>query len=187
MMIPPKKSKDKGSQGKKTADVSQEIIDVSEESEPEPAKKKTGSRSTRDVVIQDTPNTMQALKESKKTSKRQPSTGGLSEGTGRIPGVPDESTVVSITSCEGTGTKPRVPDEEKKDKDGYADDESDYHISDTQDIDNEDAENKSYEDEIYKYKIRVRKDVDVEMAEPKTIEHGNKEKDVMTDAAKPDV
>ncbi|GKB58871.1 hypothetical protein Tco_0915057 [Tanacetum coccineum] len=111
--IPPKKRRDKGSQGKKTADVSQETIDVSEESEPEPAKKKTGSRSTRDVVIQDTPNTMQALKESKKPSRRQPSTGGSSEGTGRIPGVPDDSTVVSITSCEGTGNKLGVPDEEK--------------------------------------------------------------------------
>ncbi|GJU55236.1 hypothetical protein Tco_1228950 [Tanacetum coccineum] len=111
--IPPKKSRDKGSQGKKTADVSQETIDVSEEFEPELAKKKTGSRSTRDVVIQDTPNTMQALKESKKPSRRQPSTGGSSEGTGRIPGVPDDSTVVSITSCEGTGNKLGVPDEEK--------------------------------------------------------------------------
>ncbi|GKB58870.1 hypothetical protein Tco_0915056 [Tanacetum coccineum] len=29
--------------------------------------------------------------------------------------------------------------------------------------------------------------MDVEMAEPKTVEHGNKEKDVRTDAAKPDV
>ncbi|GJZ33162.1 hypothetical protein Tco_0578598 [Tanacetum coccineum] len=56
---------------------------------------------------------MQALKESKKTSKRQPGTRGSSEGTGTIPGVPNESTVVSFTSSEGTGTKPGVPDEEK--------------------------------------------------------------------------
>ncbi|GJZ12765.1 retrovirus-related pol polyprotein from transposon TNT 1-94 [Tanacetum coccineum] len=111
------------------------------ESVPEPAKKKTGSRSTRSVVIQDTPSApkskpaaskpnlkgvqsltpeeqeaadvMQALKESKKTKSRQPCTRGSSEGTGRIPGVPDESTVVSATSSEGTGTKPGVPDEEK--------------------------------------------------------------------------
>ncbi|GKC41644.1 retrovirus-related pol polyprotein from transposon TNT 1-94 [Tanacetum coccineum] len=41
--IPPKKSKGKGSKGKKTAEESQETVDVSEESEPElePAKKKT--------------------------------------------------------------------------------------------------------------------------------------------------
>ncbi|GJU37140.1 hypothetical protein Tco_1185494 [Tanacetum coccineum] len=245
--IPPKKSIGKGSQGKKTADVSQESIDVSEESKPKPAKKKTSSRSTKGVIIQDTPSTpklkpaasklklkgvqsltpeeqeaadnMQELKESKKTSKRQPGTEGSSEGTGRLPGVPDESTVISATSSKGTGTKPGVPyeekvtseanvilewglenksehsddsklnfnDKEKKDNDGDADDEGDDHISDIQDIDDEDAETESDEDEIYKYKIHVRKDVDVDMAEAKTIEHENKEKDVLTDAAKPDV
>ncbi|GJU76509.1 hypothetical protein Tco_1273579, partial [Tanacetum coccineum] len=55
-LIPPKKSRGKGSQGKKTADVSQESVDVSDESEPKHAKKKTGSISTRGVVIQDTPS-----------------------------------------------------------------------------------------------------------------------------------
>ncbi|GKF88763.1 hypothetical protein Tco_0262726, partial [Tanacetum coccineum] len=54
----PKKSRGKGSQGKKTADVSQELVDVSKVSEPEPAKKKTSSRSTRGVVIQDPPSTL---------------------------------------------------------------------------------------------------------------------------------
>ncbi|GJV15536.1 hypothetical protein Tco_1360859 [Tanacetum coccineum] len=39
-------------------------------------------------------DTMQALKESKKISRRQPNTGGSSEGSGSIPGVPNESTVV---------------------------------------------------------------------------------------------
>nr|GEX38810.1 hypothetical protein [Tanacetum cinerariifolium] len=42
--IPPKKSKGKGSQGKKTVDVSQETVDVSEESGPKPAKKTTSRR-----------------------------------------------------------------------------------------------------------------------------------------------
>ncbi|GJV68264.1 hypothetical protein Tco_1483773, partial [Tanacetum coccineum] len=118
-----------------------ESVDVFEESKPKPAKKKTGSRSTRGVVIQDPPSdpkpkptasklklkgvqslsfeeeeaadTMQAFKESKKTNRRQPGTGSSSEGTGRIPGVPNESTVVSATSHEGIGIKPGVPDEEK--------------------------------------------------------------------------
>ncbi|GKB14362.1 hypothetical protein Tco_0848285 [Tanacetum coccineum] len=177
--IPSKKSRGKGSQGKKIVDDSQETVDVSEESEPKlikkktasrrvvkkkvtisaddniihdpdvalelgksislakaeeeeaakqvhathagimteyvpkSAKKKTGSRSSRSVVIQDTLNVMQALKESKKTNNRQPGTGGSSEGTVRIPGVPDESTIISATSSEGTSTKPGVPDEEK--------------------------------------------------------------------------
>ncbi|GJV54833.1 retrovirus-related pol polyprotein from transposon TNT 1-94, partial [Tanacetum coccineum] len=80
-------------------------------------------------------------KESKKSGKRQPGTGGSHEGTGTIPGVSDESTVVSTTSSEGTGSKPGVPDEEKDiteekdDKDGDADDEGDDHISNTQDAD----------------------------------------------------
>ncbi|GKB68744.1 hypothetical protein Tco_0930156, partial [Tanacetum coccineum] len=239
--IPPKKSRGKGSQGKKTVDDSQETVDVSEESEPEPAKKKTasrrvvkkkvtisaddniipdpdialelgksislaeaeeeeatkqvhatyarivtesvlesakkktGSRSSRSVVIQDTPSApnpkpvtskpklkgvqsltpakkedadiMQALKESKKTSKRQPGTGGLSKGTSTVPGVPDESTVVSATSDEGIGIKLGVPDEEKV-------------ITKEKIILEWGSEQ---ENEIYKYKIRVRKDKDKEM------------------------
>ncbi|GKC28104.1 hypothetical protein Tco_1035398 [Tanacetum coccineum] len=185
-------------------DVSLEIVT---EYVPESAMKKTGSRSSRSVVIQDTPSApkpkpatskpklkgvqsltpaekevadiMQALKETKKTSKRQPGTGGSSEGTGTISGVPDESTLVSTTSNEGTGTKPGVPneekviteekvilkwgseqeseysekdqldDEEKDDKEGDADDEGDDHISDTQDTDDEDAETESDEDEAF--------------------------------------
>ncbi|GJZ27232.1 retrovirus-related pol polyprotein from transposon TNT 1-94 [Tanacetum coccineum] len=116
---------------------------------------------------------MQALKESKKTSKRQPSTRGSNEGTSSKPRVPDESTIVSTTSNEGTGGKPGVPDEEKNiteendDKDGDADDEGDDHISDTQDADDEDAETESDKDDIFKYKIRVRKDEDEEMINAK--------------------
>ncbi|GKD33186.1 hypothetical protein Tco_1248695, partial [Tanacetum coccineum] len=49
---------------------------------------------------------MKALKESRKTSRRQPSTKCSSEGTGVSPRVPGESTVVLATSSEGTGTKP---------------------------------------------------------------------------------
>ncbi|GJV65563.1 hypothetical protein Tco_1476391 [Tanacetum coccineum] len=56
---------------------------------------------------------MKALKEGKKTSKRLPSTGGSSEGTGVSPRVPNESTVIHATSSKGTGNKPRVPDKDK--------------------------------------------------------------------------
>ncbi|GJS36086.1 hypothetical protein Tco_0534468 [Tanacetum coccineum] len=309
--IRPKKSRGKGSQGKKTADDSQETVDVYEESEPEPepvkkktsskrrvkkkvtlsaddniisddpdaalelaksisktkaeeaeearqvhatharivtesvpesAKKKSGGRSSKSVVIQDTPsapkskpatskaklkgassltpveqeavNIMQALKESKKISRRQPGTGGSNEGTGTKPGVPDESTVVSATSSEGTGIKPGVPDEEKDiteekvilewgdeqdsehsdddnddvekdDKDGDADDEGDDHISDTQDADDEDVKTESDEDDIYKYKIRVRKDEDEEMINAE-VDDSDKGDEEITDAAKAD-
>nr|GEY31100.1 hypothetical protein [Tanacetum cinerariifolium] len=132
-----------------------------------------------------------ALIESKKTSKKQPGTGGSHEGTGSKPRVPDESTIVFATLTEGTGAKPGVPnedkdiieenvilkwgdeqdneffnddndDDEKDDKDGDADDEVNDYVSDTW-HDDEDDKTKSDEDDIYKYKIRVRKDEDVEM------------------------
>ncbi|GJX60706.1 hypothetical protein Tco_0292096 [Tanacetum coccineum] len=109
LMVPPKKSRGKCLQGKKTADVSQESVDVSEESEPKPTKKKTGSRKQEDA------DTTQALKESKKTSRRQPSTEGSSKGTGRIPGVPDESTVVSTTLSEGTEQESEYLEEDQRD------------------------------------------------------------------------
>ncbi|GKE57998.1 hypothetical protein Tco_1497183, partial [Tanacetum coccineum] len=75
------------------------------ESVPEPARRRPSE--------QEATNIMQALKESKKTNRRQPGTIGSSERTGVSPGVPDESTIVPTTSSEGTGTKPGVPDEEK--------------------------------------------------------------------------
>ncbi|GJS80637.1 hypothetical protein Tco_0730518 [Tanacetum coccineum] len=94
-------------------------------------------------------DTMQALKESKRTNRRQLGTGGSSEGTGRIPGVPDESTVVSATLSEGTEDSQLMSnEEEKKDNNGDADDEDedDDHISDIEDTDDEDVETESDED-----------------------------------------
>ncbi|GJY73092.1 hypothetical protein Tco_0477523 [Tanacetum coccineum] len=169
------------------------------ESVPEPTRRRKSGKVTSDppkrlkgvpsltLEEQEVADTMQALKESRNTSRRQRGTGGSNEGTSTIPRVLDESIVISATSSEGTGTKPEVLDEEKDNKDGDANDEGDNHINDTQDDDDEDAETESDVDEIYKYKIHVRKDVDAEMAELETVEHENKEKDVLTDAAKPDV
>ncbi|GKA64170.1 hypothetical protein Tco_0763776 [Tanacetum coccineum] len=280
--IPPKKSRGKGTKGKKTAEESQETVDVSEESKPEPGpdKKKTSGKrrvkkkvtlSADDNIISDDPDAALELAKSfsqteveeaeaarkvhathvrivteavpksakkkyggrsskinkrlqtlckllrkvKKTSRRQPGTGGSNEGTGSKPGVPDESTVVSATSSEGICAKPRVPDEdkditeekvilkwgdeqdsefsdddnddvEKDDKDGNAGDEGDDHVSDTQDADDEDVETESDEDEIYKYKIRVRKDEDVEIKDAE-VDDSDKGDEEITDAAKADV
>nr|GEY28699.1 uncharacterized mitochondrial protein AtMg00810-like [Tanacetum cinerariifolium] len=52
------------------------------------------------TLEQEAADIMQALKERKKTSKRQPGTKGSSEGTGTIPGVLDESTFLYATSNE---------------------------------------------------------------------------------------
>nr|GEU80421.1 hypothetical protein [Tanacetum cinerariifolium] len=264
--IPPKKSRSKGSQGKKTVDDSQEIVNVFKESEPEPvkkkiasrrvvkkkvtistddniipspdvalelgksinlakakeeeaakqvhatharimtesvsesAKKKTSSRSFRSVVIQDTPSAqkskpaiskpkykgvqsltpkeqevfdiMKALKESKKTDRRQQGTGGSSDRTGRIPGVPNESTVVSATSSEGTGTKPGVPDEEKKKTykeedidwiDSEEDDEKKDDTDDDKSIDLKMTNDEEINDEVLQGKEQVNDDGDEEM------------------------
>nr|GEV11211.1 hypothetical protein [Tanacetum cinerariifolium] len=155
------------------------------ESVPESVKNKSGGKSSKSVVIQDTPSNlklklttlktklkgatsltpqeqeaadiMQALSEIKKISRRQPVTEGLNEGTGSITWVLDESTIISATSSEGTDAKP------EDDKDGDANDEGDDHVSDTQDADDEDVKIESDEDDIYKYKICVRKDKDIEM------------------------
>ncbi|GKB19644.1 hypothetical protein Tco_0853567 [Tanacetum coccineum] len=249
--IPLKKSRGKGSQRKKTNDDSQEIVEVFEESEPEPkpvkrnttsrrvvkkkftifvndniisddpdailelgksmslteaeelevarkvhatharivtesdpesAKNKSDGRSSRGVTIQDTPSVpkpkpamskpklkgaqsltlvekedayiMQALKESKKTSKRQPE-------------------------------EDKLDDEENDVKEGDANEEHDDHISDIQDTNDEDDENESDEEEIYKYKIRVRKDEDEEMLND-GVEYSDKGDEKVNDAAKAD-
>ncbi|GJW19624.1 retrovirus-related pol polyprotein from transposon TNT 1-94 [Tanacetum coccineum] len=111
--------------------------------------------------------------------KKLKGTGGSNEGTGTIPGVPNESIVVCATSSEGTGTKLGVPNEEKEITEEnvilewVSEQESEYseeHKLDDEvkddkkgDADDEDDETESDEDDIYKYKICVRKDEDKEM------------------------
>ncbi|GJW97014.1 hypothetical protein Tco_0178822 [Tanacetum coccineum] len=143
--IPPKKSRGKGSKGKKTVDNSQETVDVSEESEPEPepakkknssekivsesvpetAKKKSGSRSSKSVVIQDTPSAPKSKPATSKTklkgahlySKRQEECKHYAKLFKMIKMV-----MLMI---------------------------GDDHISDTQDADDEDVKTESDEDDIY--------------------------------------
>nr|GEW06771.1 hypothetical protein [Tanacetum cinerariifolium] len=150
---------------------------------------------------QEAADIMQAHKESKKTSKRQPVTEGSSEGTGTIPGVPNESIVVSATSSKGTSTKPGVLDEEKditkenvilewglEQESKYSEeDKLDGEEKDDKegDADDEDDENESAEDDIYKYKIRVRKDEDEEMLNVK-VKHSDKGDEEVTNAAMTD-
>nr|GEX86963.1 ribosomal protein L7Ae/L30e/S12e/Gadd45 [Tanacetum cinerariifolium] len=139
--IPSKKSRGKGSQRKKTADTPVVDVDMYEESdskparkrtgaeeeaarqvhaaharimiesEPEPAKKKIGSRSTRGVVIQDPPSSLKPKPFASKLKLR--GTGVSNKGTGVSPWVPDEPTVVPATSSEETGTILEVLNEEK--------------------------------------------------------------------------
>ncbi|GKC69043.1 hypothetical protein Tco_1114926 [Tanacetum coccineum] len=133
--------------------------------------------------------------------KKLKGTGGSSEGTGTIPGVPDKSTFIFDTSSEGTGTKPGVPDEEKNiTKENVilewgSEQESEYSEEDKLDdeekddkegeADDEDDETGSDEDDIYKFKICVRKDEDEEMFNTK-VEDSDKGDEEIIDAAKVD-
>nr|GEV27187.1 hypothetical protein [Tanacetum cinerariifolium] len=242
--IPPKKSRGKGSQGKKTRGTTKETIEVTKEFDPEPLirKKTSRRRVTRKeatilaadniipdldialelgksislteaeeeaaarevhathekimseavleptrrrqigVTIRDTSKAagiMKALKKSRKTSKRQSITGGSDEGTGEIPGVLDESTVVFTTLSEGIGTKPGVPDEEEIIYEEGADETRKHSDRDVDAQDDDEETEYDYED-IYKYKNKVHKDADVEMKDAETV----KEKEELTDVEK---
>nr|GEV61889.1 hypothetical protein [Tanacetum cinerariifolium] len=205
-----KKSRDEGSQRKKTTVDSQETVNVSEESEPEPEPSKKMP-----LVKEELRRKSNYLKESKKASRRQPGNQGLKEGTDSKTGVLGESTVISATSNEGTGNKLGVFDEEndateekvilefgdeqnseysdddngdfkKDDKDSdAADDEGDDNISDTQDADDEDVKTESDEDDIYKYKICVYKDEDEEMINVEVVDSDKGDEEI-TNVAKAD-
>ncbi|GKB96997.1 hypothetical protein Tco_0983134 [Tanacetum coccineum] len=86
------------------------------ESEPEPAKKKTGSRSTRGVVIQDTSSALKPKPTTLNLKLKgvQSLTPEEQEAIDIMQAIKEnESTFVPATSSEGTGTKPGVPNKEK--------------------------------------------------------------------------
>ncbi|GJV33297.1 copia protein [Tanacetum coccineum] len=184
------------------------------ESVPESTKNKSSGRSSKGVVIQDTPSTPNSKPATSKTKLKEDNQvleaqmkelvvnqgfpmslqSSLSEGTSAKPGVPDEDKDI---------TKEKVilewgdeqdseffdndnDDDEKDDKDGDADDEGDDHVSDTQEADDEDVKTEYFEDDTYKYKIRVRKDEDVEMKDAE-VEESDKGEEKVTDAIKEEV
>ncbi|GKB94155.1 hypothetical protein Tco_0980292 [Tanacetum coccineum] len=146
-------------------------ISKTEAEEAEAARKKYGCQSSRSVVIQDTP-----------------SIGGSNEGTGTIPGVPNESTIVSTTSSEGTGAKPGVPDEEKDITEEKVilewGDEQESEYSNDDDDDNDDVE-KDDKDGDADDEGDDHLNEDVEMVNAKVKESDKGDEDV-TDATKED-
>ncbi|GJS66284.1 hypothetical protein Tco_0680848 [Tanacetum coccineum] len=134
---------------------------------PDRSEKLKGNQSM-NVEEQLAADTMRALKATRKSSKSQSLTGGLSKGTGVSLGVLDESIVIPITSSEVTDTKPRVPDEakeidlvyfdeeeEKKDDDDDDDEEKTINIEET---DDEETDDEFVQDDEY-----VQDDVNKEM------------------------
>ncbi|GKB31774.1 hypothetical protein Tco_0871175 [Tanacetum coccineum] len=170
------------------------------ESVPESTKKKSGGRSSKSVVIQDTPSAPKSKPATSKTKLK----GALSltleeqEAADIMKALKE---IVSATSSEGTGTKPGVPDEEKEiteenvilewgseqeseysEEDKLDDEEKDDKEGDAND---EDDETESDEDDIYKYKIRMRKDEDDEMINAE-VDDSDKGDEEITDATKAD-
>ncbi|GKB46372.1 hypothetical protein Tco_0897125 [Tanacetum coccineum] len=206
-------SKTEAEEGEAARQVNVTHARIVTESVPEPTRRRRSGKVTTDSPKklkgvpsltpeeQKSANIMQALKESKKTSKRQPGTGGSSEGTGTILRVPNESTIVSTTSSKGTGTKPGVLDEEKditkenailewgskQESEHFEEDKlNDKEKDDKEDdADDEDDEIKYDEDDIYNCKIHVHKDEDEEEMLNAEVKDSNKG-DEEVDAAKED-
>ncbi|GJT45676.1 hypothetical protein Tco_0954391 [Tanacetum coccineum] len=141
------------------------------------AKNKSGGRSSKSVVIQDTPSAPKSKPATSKTKLK---------GTSSKPGVLDESTFISATLSEGTGIKLGVPNEENDIIEEKVilewRDEQDNEYSDD---DNDDVEKDDKDDDIYKYKIRVCKDEDEEMINAE-VDDFDKGDEGITDAAKAD-
>ncbi|GKB63943.1 hypothetical protein Tco_0920129 [Tanacetum coccineum] len=157
--IPSKKSRCKGSKGKKTAEESQEIVDVSEESEPEPkpAKKKTSIKRRvkkkvtlygDDNIISNYPNAALELAKSISQTKAE-----------------EAKATRKVHATHARIMTESVPKSAKKKSSGR------------------NVETKSDKDEIYKYKIRVRKDEDVEMKDAE-VKESDKGEEKVTDAVK---
>ncbi|GKB46861.1 hypothetical protein Tco_0897614, partial [Tanacetum coccineum] len=106
-LIPPKKSRGKGSQGKKLAVTPKPAsVEVCDESDPEPAKRQTGNRRSRGIQVMSTEEQLatymkKAIKASKESLKLPHQTRDLSEGAGITPEVLDEFMVKFTTSIEG--------------------------------------------------------------------------------------
>ncbi|GKD56014.1 hypothetical protein Tco_1289401 [Tanacetum coccineum] len=160
---------------------------------------------------QETADTIKALKESKKTSRRQSGIGGSSEGTGVSPRVLDDSIVVLATLSEGTCTIPEseyseedkrdddetiewVDTEEEEEKKDDDDDKSiDLEKTDTKETENESVHSGKYvqtddketDDEFVHGDEPVNDDEDEEMKNAEVEESGNGNEE-NTDAAKTD-
>nr|GEX35863.1 hypothetical protein [Tanacetum cinerariifolium] len=142
------------------------------------AKKKSGGKSSKGVVIQDTLSTPKSKPATSKTKlKGAPSLTSQEQEAANIMQALKENSEFSDDDNDDVG---------KDDEEGNVNDEGDDHVSDTQDADDEDDETESDEDEIYKYKIGVRKDEDIEI---KDAEDGESDKgeEKVNDAAKEEV
>ncbi|GJW56614.1 hypothetical protein Tco_0103345 [Tanacetum coccineum] len=172
---------------------------VSKKMSSDPSQKLKGIQTLnpKEQIVADT---MKVLKERKKTSRRQPGTRGSSEGTSSIPGVPDESTVIPITTSEGIEedkdeTIEWVDMEEEEEKKDDDDDKS-INLEQTNDEETDDEfvhgeehvqdDDEETDDEFVHSNEQVNDDEDKEMTIAEVEESGNGDEEI-TDAAKPSV
>nr|GEU53357.1 hypothetical protein [Tanacetum cinerariifolium] len=142
------------------------------ESVLEPTRRRPSAREEQEAA-----DTMKALKERKKTSRRQSGTRGLSKGTGRIPKVPNESIIISATSSEGS-EEDQSEDKEIDWIDSKDDDEKKDDSDDDKSIDLE-----MTDDEVLQGKEQVNDDKDEEMINTEVEYSGNGDAEIF-DVAK---
>ncbi|GJV51023.1 hypothetical protein Tco_1446764 [Tanacetum coccineum] len=178
---------------------------VSKKMSPDPSQKLKGIQ-TLTLEEQLAADTMQALKESKKTSRRQPGTGGSSEGTSVSLGVLDESTIVPSTSSEGTESEYSKEDDDdeniewvdtvkEEEKDDDDDDDKRINLEKTDDEETDDEfvhreehvqdDDEETDDEFVHGNEQVKDDEDEEMINAEDVDTGNGDEEI-TDAAKAD-
>ncbi|GKC46536.1 hypothetical protein Tco_1064258, partial [Tanacetum coccineum] len=162
-LIPPKKTRGKGSQGKK-ATVTQK-----------PAKPNVTLKLGKSMSLTE-------ATEEEATSRSQSHVGGSSEGTVTKPGVLDESPFILTTSHEGTSIKPEVPDEVDwlyfDDDEEKKDDADDDKSIDLKVIDNEETNDEFVHGDEY-----VQENMDEEMKDAEVDDTGNGDEEI-TDTTK---
>nr|GEV35041.1 copia protein [Tanacetum cinerariifolium] len=143
---------------------------------------------------QEAADTMKALKESKKTHKRQPGTEGLSDRTGSIPGVLDEEKVTfkeNFILAWGFKQESEYSEEDQGDDevewiDSDEDKEKKYYTDDDKSIDLEMIDDEETENEFVQGDEQVNDDEDEEMTNAEVKESRNDDAKI-SDAAKADV
>ncbi|GJT41185.1 hypothetical protein Tco_0941050 [Tanacetum coccineum] len=205
----PKKNRGKGSQRKKTADGSQETVDVSEEFEPKPelVKRKTSSKrrvkkkvilSADDNIISDDPDSASELGKSISKTKAEEVKAARQVHTTHARIVTKSVPVPTKRRKSDKKARRQARDSqvlEAQVKELGSEQESEYSKEDKLDdeekddkegeADDEDDETGSDENDIYKFNICVREDEDEEMLNAK-VEDSDKGDEEITDASKAD-
>nr|GEX05083.1 reverse transcriptase domain-containing protein [Tanacetum cinerariifolium] len=180
--IPPKNSRVKGSQGKKTADTPVADVEVSEESDSEPARKRTASKSIslteaaeEEAARQVHATYARIMTKSILEPARRRSLGS-SKGTSRIPRVRDASTVISATSTEGIESEYSEEDQDGDEEVDWIDSDEDkekkYDTNDDKIIDLEMTDDEEIDDEFVHDDEQVNDDEGEEMLKAKVEDSG---------------